>query len=82
MRSFDITIDEKLFNLLWRSISEREGELEHNIEHSNEDNAALIGNDLVYLRLCKKELKDKAESSNFTDGAFSLEEEYIDLSDL
>ncbi len=82
MRTFDITVDEKYFNLLWRSLSERENELETNIENSSSDDAALIGNDLVYLRLCKKELEGKAKKENFSDGVFSLEEAYIDLSEL
>ncbi len=82
MRSFNTTIDEKLFNLLWRSISERESELECNIERSSDDESALIGNDLVYLRLCKNDLKDKAKTANFSEGVFSLEEDYIDLSEL
>ncbi len=84
MRSFNITIDEKYFNLLWRSLSERESELELNIENSEpeSDDAALIGNELVYLRLCKKELKEEAKKEKFSEGAFSLEDKYIDLSDL
>lgn len=82
MRTFDITIDEKYFNLLWRALSERESELEINIENSNSDDAALIGNDLVYLRLCKKELSENAKKENFSEGVFSLEEAYVDLSEL
>jgi len=84
MKSFDITIDEKYFNLLWRSLLERENELESNIEQagSDSDDAALLGNDLVYLRMCKKELEEKAKLSDFSEGAFSLDENYLDLSDL
>lgn len=84
MKSFNITVDEKYFNLLWRSLSERESELEINIEQSDpdSDDAALMGNDLVYLRMCKKELEGNAKQANFSDGAFSLEDNYVDLSDL
>ncbi len=82
MRSFNITIDEKYFNLLWRALSERESELELDIENSDMDDAALIGNDLVYLRMCKKEIEEKAKQENFSKGAFSIEDGYIDLSEL
>ena len=82
MRSFNITVDEKFFNLLWRSLSERENELEVNIENTDSENAALIGNDLVYLRMCKKEIEEKAKKEKFSEGVFSLEDGYIDLSEL
>ena len=84
MKSFDINIDEKYFNLLWRSLSESESELEFNIEQSgtNSDDAALMGNDLVYLRLCKKDLKENAQKANFSEGAFSLDDDYVYLVDL
>lgn len=84
MRVFEITINEKYFNMLWRSISERENELESNINQAdpNSDEAALIGNDLVYLRLCKKGLEERAKLSKFSEGVFSLDDNYIDLSDL
>jgi len=84
MKSFDMNVDEKYFNLLWRSLLERESELEANIEQSdtNVDDAALMGNDLVYLRLCKKELEEKAQKANFSEGAFSLDDDYVYLVDL
>jgi len=83
MKSFDINVDEKYFNLLWRSLSERESELEANIEQSDDaDDAALMGNDLVYLRLCKKELEESAQKENFSEGAFSVDDDYVNLSDL
>jgi len=43
------------------SFIRKRGELEVNIENSGSDAAALIGNDLVYLRMCKKELEEKAK---------------------
>jgi len=84
MKEFQLTIDERLFNLLWRSISERENELVSNIQLAGEesDEAALIGNDLVYLRLTKKSLENKANSASFSSGSFSLEEGFIDLSSM
>jgi hypothetical protein len=84
MRSFNIEIDEKYFNLLWRSIIARENELLDSLSQYDEesDEAALIGNDIVYLRLCKKDLQDKAQKASFSNGAFSLGDGYMDLADL
>jgi len=84
MISFDMNVDEKYFNLLWRSLLERESELEANIEQSdtNVDDAALMGNDLAFLRLCKKKLKENAQKANFSEGAFSVNDGYVNLSDL
>ena len=84
MRSFALEIDEKLFNLLWRSIITRENEMLDSLSQEDEDSdeAALLSNDIVYLRLCKKELEAKANEAAFSDGAFSLDDDYIDLSNL
>lgn len=84
MKSFTIDIDEKYFNLLWRSIALRENELLAKITGQPEgsDEAALLGNDLVYLRLCKKDLEAKAKSATFSSGSFSQADEFMDLSDL
>ena len=84
MRSFTLKVNERYFNLLWRSIVARENELIDSISQEDEDSevSALISNDIVYLRLCKNELKEKAEESFFSDGAFSLDDDYIDLADL
>lgn len=83
MRTFSLDIDEKYFNLLWRSLSEREAELSHAIESDpDSDESALLSNDLVYLRLCMKELREKANQSKFSEKVFSLEEGYIDISEL
>lgn len=83
MRSFTLDVDEKYFNLLWRSISCRENALLEKISDEPEDSneAALLANDVIYLRLCKKSLEEKAKNSAFSEGAFSLEEKFIDLSD-
>lgn len=84
MRKFTLEIDEKYFNLLWRPIVARENELLDTLSQEDEDSdeAALLSNDIVYLRLCKKKLQEKAEEAAFSDGAFSLGDDYIDLSTL
>ena len=83
MRSFNIKIDEKYFNLLWRSIIARENELLDSLSQYDEesDEAALISNDIVYLRLCKKDLQDKAHDSSFSKGAFSLDSDFRTAND-
>ena len=59
MREFNQIIDEKYFNLLWRALSKQEAEMSHTIESDPEsDEAALLSNDLVYLRSCMKELRE------------------------
>lgn len=77
-------IDEKYFNLLWRSIIARENELLDSLsQHAEEsDEAALISNDIVCLRLCKKDLQEKAKKSSFSNSAFSLDDGFIDLANL
>jgi hypothetical protein len=84
MRSFTLEVDEKSFNLLWRSVIARENELLESLSQEDEDSddAALISNDIVYLRLYKTELKEKAVNASFSDGAFSLDDDYLDLSNL
>jgi hypothetical protein len=48
---------------LWRSIIARENELLDSLSQYDEesDEAVLISNDIFYLRLCKKDLQDKAQ---------------------
>ncbi len=83
MREFSQVIDERYFNLLWRALSERESEMAFAIEQEPEsDDSALKSNDLVYLRLCKKELEERAKEVGFPPSAFSLDDGYIDLSEL
>ena len=76
--------DEKYFNFLWRSITCRENVLLAKIseEPEDSDDAALLANDVVYLRLCKKSLEEKAKKAVFSEGVFSLEEKIVDLNDL
>lgn len=83
MRSFALDIDEKYFNLLWRSLNCRENALLAKIaaEAEDTDEAALLANDVVYLRLCKKNLQEKAKKAVFSEGVYSLEEQFIDLAD-
>jgi len=84
VRTFTLAIDEKLFNLLWRSIDARERELLASLSQKPEgsDDSALIGNDVVYLRLCKKDLAKQARAAGFSDGAFSLDDGHIDLAQM
>ena len=84
MKQFDLVVNEQLFNVLWRSLSERESELESAIQQAGEDSdeAALLGNDLVYVRLVLKQLKEQAKTHGFSEGVFSVEDDYIDLSKL
>lgn len=83
MREFNQVIDEKYFNVLWRALSERESEMAFTIEQNpDSDEAALMSNDLVYLRLCKKELEEKAKKAGFSRSVFSLDDGYVDLSEL
>ena len=84
MRSFSLEIDEKYFNLLWRSVAVRENELLSKLSEEKEesDEAALISNDIVYLRLAKKDLQEKAEKAGFSGGAFSLDDGFVDLAEL
>jgi hypothetical protein len=84
VRTLALEVNERLFNLLWRSIDARERELLVNLSQKPEgsDEAALIGNDVVYLRLCKKDLEKRARAAAFSDGAFSLQDGDIDLAQM
>lgn len=83
MRSMDLTIDERYFNLLWRSLHAREREMLGMIAADEDsDDAALLSNDVVYLRLCMRSLEAKAREAGFPEHVFSLSEEFIDLADL
>ncbi len=84
MKSISLAVDEHYFNLLWRSIVARENELLAKIsdEPDDSDEAALFGNDLIYLRLCKKDLEEKAKAAKFADSVFLLEDKFIDLLDM
>ena len=64
MRELELTIDRSAFSLLWMSIHARENELLKRVEEHGEDSneGADALNDLAYLRLYKKGLKEKAEN--------------------
>jgi len=84
MRNFKLQVNERLFNLIWRSIDARERGLVASLSRKPEgsEEAALIGNDVVYLRLCKKDLEKQARGAAFSDGAFSLDDGHIDLAEM
>ena len=83
MRVFNQSIDEKYFNMLWRALSEREAQISHVIENEpHSDESALLSNDLVYLRLCMKDLKNKAEGAKFSNSVFNTDDGYLDLSEM
>jgi len=86
MRSFTLEIDERNFNLLWRSLADREAGLEQIIKDSEDDEESeegpMAANDLMYLRLYKKQLEEYAKKAVFDENAFSLSDEIIDISKL
>ncbi len=86
MRSFNLDINEQHFNLLWRSLAAREKELLAVIkEHEDDDDSEegpMAANDLMYLRLYQKSLKEQAEKAVFSANCFSLSDDIIDLKDL
>lgn len=82
MKHVQLKLDEQTFNLLWRSLHDREDALLEAIgnEPRGSDEAALLGNDLVYLRLYKAELEKSGQNAKLPDSAFSLDAGVIDLS--
>ncbi|MFT3867424.1 MAG: hypothetical protein QM715_02890 [Nibricoccus sp.] len=81
MKHVQLKLDEKTFNLLWRSLHDRETVLLEAIanEPKDSDEAALVSNDLVYLRLYKAELEKTGQQAKFPSSAFSLDDGTIDL---
>ena len=85
MRKFTLEVDEKSFNLLWHSLCAREDDLLAIIKEHEDDESEIgpmASNDLVYLRLYKKELKEQAEKAVFGENVFNISDEIIDLSKL
>jgi len=82
MKHVQLKLDEKAFNLVWRSLNDREAALLKAVENepSGSDEAALLSNDLVYLRLYKAELEETGQKAKLPVSAFSLENGVIDLS--
>lgn len=81
MKKLEVSLDERGLNLIWRALRDRELKLLRQIDESGEDSdeAALLANDVVYLRLYQAELRRKAEGI-FSESAFSLDEGWLDLS--
>jgi hypothetical protein len=81
MKHVQLKFDEKAFNLLWRSLHDREAALLETIQNepANSDKAALLSNDVVYLRLYKAELEKIAQEANMPDSVFALDDDIIDL---
>ncbi|MET1255269.1 hypothetical protein [Aliikangiella maris] len=86
MREFNTDINEQHFNLIWHSLASREKELLKIISDNEDDDDSEVGpiasNDLMYLRLYQKSLREKAEKAAFDKGVFSLSDEIIDLADM
>ncbi len=84
MKSIRVDLDEQYFNVLWRGLHARERELTSAIERlgPDSDDAALLSNDLVYLRMCKKDMQRMAWEASFSPGALSCEDEFVDMRDL
>jgi hypothetical protein len=83
MRDLTLTLNDAAFRLVWRALHDREEELLRIAEHgdSDSDEAALASNDLVYLRMWRKNLEEKARAV-FRDEAFTTSDETIDLSEM
>lgn len=63
MQDLDLRIDRSTFNLIWKSLHARENSLLKIVEEFGEDSdeGADSLNDIIALRLYKKELKEQAE---------------------
>jgi len=83
MRDLPLTLNDTAFRLVWRALHDREEKLLRIVkqEDSGSDGAALAGNDLVYLRMWRKGLEEKARSV-FGEEVFALSDETIDLSEI
>lgn len=82
--SVELELDPQFFNLLWRGLYARERELLAAIDRlgPDSDDGALLSNDLVYLRLCRKELQKRARDAGVGDSAFDTSDEFVELRDL
>ncbi|MCO1337044.1 hypothetical protein MO867_22225 [Microbulbifer sp. OS29] len=76
MRELELKIDRSTFSLLWMSLHARENELLSRVEQFGEDSdeGADALNDIVALRLYKRELKEQAEKV-FDKNAFIVSDE-------
>lgn len=73
LRQLDISLQQKHFSLIWKSLHAREQELLTRVEKYGEDSeeGGLALNDIAFLRLYRKELKKEAKEI-FNQNAFSL----------
>lgn len=82
MKSIHLEISEQNFTLLWRALHAQEERLLKVIEAHCEDEeselAAFAGNDLIYLRLYREEIRKAALNANFGTNVFSLSDEVIE----
>ena len=78
MAELTLTVTRQHFNLLWRSLHDRETALLARVEEFTDDSeeGAAALNDLAYLRLYRKQLKESAEPI-FHENAFSTSDEFI-----
>lgn len=81
--SFELQIDEKMFNSIWRGLCMREQYLLDEINEAGDesDEIGVLNNDLSVIRGYKDHLSNKASKSNFPSTVYSLTEEIIDLND-
>ncbi len=79
MKEHIFSIDDTKFNVLWRSLNDREEKLLNIIQTGDEesDEVVFASNDIVYLRGLKRWLKEEAEKS-FDESAFIVSDELID----
>ncbi len=79
MRSFTTKIDEINFNLLWRSLADREEKLQKKMEDYQGVNYTEIGlavaHDLAHLHRYKEQLKALAKKAAFNSGCFNLDDD-------
>ena len=81
MRELTIQLGETAFNVIWRSLHDREQKLQASIDNHDEesDEAIVANNDIIYLRTLKESLQQQAEAANFQPDSFELSEATIDL---
>lgn len=75
MRVLELKIDRSTFNLLWKSLHAREEALLRRVEEYGEDSdkGSDALNDIIALRLYRKELREEAEPV-FDANAFITED--------
>ena len=80
MRTLTLNIDRSTFTLLWKSLHAHEDALLATVDEYGEDSdeGADALNDIVALRLYKKELKEQAETV-FDANAFIVKDDAFDF---